>query len=1142
MSRWQHFKSKLGVEKREKERSGSPVSPSPVLESFPSGIKVLFEPLDATVDIVFVHGLTGDRERTWTSPVNGVCWPRDLLPTVLPDARVLTFGYDAYVARKHGQIAQIDISHHANDLLNALANERQQYASSNRPILFVVHSLGGLLCKDAIQISDISGDKHLTAIASCTQGVLFIGTPHGGSWLATWAKIPITVMDFVTRTDLTLLSLLQPSSEVLCRIHDGFLSMIRRRESEHTPIEIACFYETLPMLGRTQIVDQPSATIPGFNNISIHADHRDIARFSTMKQPGYQSIVGVLQRWARPSETDIGLSLEAELFLETLSFSEMGVRQAVIEPAESGTCLWISEHLAYKAWVDCQDLHNSHGLLWIKGKPGSGKSTLLKHMASASPKPKGVVRLVFFFNARGAEEERNAQGLFKTFLHQLVHESPVMRRRLLARFQRKKSETGRRTIVWAPGELREMFFDALQFYSKTPVEIFVDALDECKDDEVRTIISAFETCAANYISKGSQNLKICWSSRHYPHISIGHGYEIKVEAMNLDDIELYVHRHLTRSERGEELRSLGSEIVVKSQGVFLWSVLVVSKICKLADRGFPLMKIEQVVRDLPSELSKLYAEIFSTLDPDLAEDTASLMYLTLYANRPLDTDELRLGIEFMRNEYPRSLQQFASLSEQVSYFRLFITELSGGLLELVDTGVRVGQPTPDLEEVLGVKDGMNHLNVRGWQSQRQKIAGVQHYSTPALHKLVLLNSNSTRKQPLETSAETKWIVQVIHETVRDFIAKDGMLCLPGDTSPYSMDPSTGHLRLYQMCNRIIATEEMSCIVQKTRCSELFDSIPDLVELSSQWLGTSIVEYVMRNIFLHLQSSELFEPVKQNGPKWELISSDLRRQVAQGAITEAILRWICIREGISRSEALTRRQHNPGITFLDFEQIETQIEHVKRSLHLSLPNVYECAYDMHLCLLTLHRKSFHFQGRELSVAISAVAHHGTEDEVQCLLSQLAPGAEMETIGFDSPLLLAVAGMREPVVDMLLAKGARVNYCTSYLKSDYTPLNLAVKQGDTRVVRKLLEHGADPNLSFQHKRSNLIIAASAGYVDIVKILLHSGADVLATKFNRGLAVSETAYDIVDRVGNYRIARLLKGPTLTAKRQLIDRGKSQ
>ncbi|KAH8889012.1 hypothetical protein GQ53DRAFT_690761, partial [Thozetella sp. PMI_491] len=32
-----------------------------------TGLTVLFEPTDPSVDIVFVHGFTGHPERTWTS-------------------------------------------------------------------------------------------------------------------------------------------------------------------------------------------------------------------------------------------------------------------------------------------------------------------------------------------------------------------------------------------------------------------------------------------------------------------------------------------------------------------------------------------------------------------------------------------------------------------------------------------------------------------------------------------------------------------------------------------------------------------------------------------------------------------------------------------------------------------------------------------------------------------------------------------------------------------------------------------------------------------------------------------------------------------------------------------------------------------
>ena len=75
--------------------------------------------------IVFVHGLTGDREKTWTAENAIAPWPQTLLPSKIPNARVLTFGYDAYVADWQGMVSKNRIGNHSWNLLTTLATYRE---------------------------------------------------------------------------------------------------------------------------------------------------------------------------------------------------------------------------------------------------------------------------------------------------------------------------------------------------------------------------------------------------------------------------------------------------------------------------------------------------------------------------------------------------------------------------------------------------------------------------------------------------------------------------------------------------------------------------------------------------------------------------------------------------------------------------------------------------------------------------------------------------------------------------------------------------------------------------------------------------------------------------------------------------------
>jgi protein SERAC1 len=110
-------------------------------------------------------------------------WPKTFLPPELNKARILTYGYDAYIVRKSAASSN-RLSDHARNLLNDLTADRAVNNASSRPLVFVAHSLGGLVCKEAILISRNSPDAHLKSVFDHVRGIIFVGTLHRGAWIA----------------------------------------------------------------------------------------------------------------------------------------------------------------------------------------------------------------------------------------------------------------------------------------------------------------------------------------------------------------------------------------------------------------------------------------------------------------------------------------------------------------------------------------------------------------------------------------------------------------------------------------------------------------------------------------------------------------------------------------------------------------------------------------------------------------------------------------------------------------------------------------------------------------------------------------------------------------------------------------------
>jgi triacylglycerol esterase/lipase EstA (alpha/beta hydrolase family) len=162
-----------------------------------SGVKILAQPPEAEhvnilADIVFVHGLFGHWTETWTlqnSNGTSIFWPQDLLPSDFPNVRIMTYGYDADVAKLGQPVAQNSLHQNASNLLMYLALERQQTRTETRPIIFVCHSLGGLLVEDALVTSSNKAYMRYDDIANSTVGVIFMATPHFGADATKFARI-----------------------------------------------------------------------------------------------------------------------------------------------------------------------------------------------------------------------------------------------------------------------------------------------------------------------------------------------------------------------------------------------------------------------------------------------------------------------------------------------------------------------------------------------------------------------------------------------------------------------------------------------------------------------------------------------------------------------------------------------------------------------------------------------------------------------------------------------------------------------------------------------------------------------------------------------------------------------------------------
>ncbi|KAF5588729.1 Pfs domain protein [Fusarium subglutinans] len=257
------------------------------------------------VDIVAVHGLDGHWRRSWTAK-NEVFWLQDLLPSEIPCARIFSYSHDS---RTRGSETPLDwdVSDHAKALLTALSTERRLTQTERTPILFIGHSLGGIILKAALvkaELARVGHLEHFKAIQLSTYAVIFLGTPHQGGEGIPLAQVLRQISSIVSYTNKKILSKMERNSEWLQELQSDYNAISQE-------FETIFFYETIKMdvgIMSLLIVPKHSAVISGARNseeIPLIADHSSMAKFTTSEDDGFQTLVNKLRIFANVSKPKI---------------------------------------------------------------------------------------------------------------------------------------------------------------------------------------------------------------------------------------------------------------------------------------------------------------------------------------------------------------------------------------------------------------------------------------------------------------------------------------------------------------------------------------------------------------------------------------------------------------------------------------------------------------------------------------------------------------------------------------------------------------------------------------------------------------------------------------------------------------------
>ncbi|KAK7947783.1 uncharacterized protein PG986_008669 [Apiospora aurea] len=601
----------------------------------PLGLTIVYRPTSGSpsvAHIVFVHGLGGGSEHTWSK--YGVLWPRDLLPKQAPfrDTSVHTFGYDSNFKKS----STLNIHDFSKSVLNNLLNS-PDLNDGNCPIILVGHSMGGLVMKQTYILA-----KQMPAysnVASRIKAIIFIATPHTESELA-------SILERIFR----MTSGLKPYLEDLGRNSNAVQTINTLFPAHSADLMIHSFYETDPLsiagLRDVMIVPKVDAVLNYAHEQSalLYGDHRSVCKFESTSEHNFiavwQAIAACLPNTGEsPGGSGTPVSATSSI---CQSDAEINEALGIWDPSEDelhrvradrhpGTCEWLSTDGDYRRWLQ---EHTHCIILWLSGPPGCGKSYVAGHIVDSLELAQ--TQCCYYFFKHGDKTRSSMENFLLSMAWQMILQ--------ICRKGRGVASGDYRTLhrkIWDQGIFRASI-------GQEPIYWMLDAFDECRSgiELAKFLLRVME--------KLGGHVRIVATSRHpHVHFSIPPASAIHRE-IDVSDSQSDIARYLDTTEHELQGAShlerglLKERSLAKTNGCFLWVVLTVGSQARL-----------RTLEETPPGMDQLYARILQTMTDKDGLSKEILIWITC-AVRPLTVAELKYVLEKQAMDEISDVETFLS--------------------------------------------------------------------------------------------------------------------------------------------------------------------------------------------------------------------------------------------------------------------------------------------------------------------------------------------------------------------------------------------------------------------------------------------------------------------------------------------------